>query len=332
MGDAMNRLLLGLCILLQAARGDAADPLPSWNDVAIKKSIVQFVERVTTKDSPDYVDPAQRIAVFDNDGTLWSEKPMYFQGMFVSDRIHQLAPDHPEWKTQFPFSAVLSGDMARVLQASQSDMMQMVMATHAGTTTEEFDAIAKQWLETAQHPQTGRLYTEMVFQPMLELLAYLRANEFRVFIVSGGGVDFVRAFSERIYGIPPEQVVGSRLKTSYEVRDGKPVILRLPELDFLDDKTGKPVGIHEHIGRRPIFAVGNSDGDFQMLEWTTSGDGPHFGMLIHHTDASREFAYDRNTSVGELDKALDEAPKRGWQLVDMKDDWKVVYPPGNAVK
>lgn len=321
----MNRILPVLCCLL-TAQCIAADPLPSWNDGPVKKSIMEFVERVTRRDSPEYLEPSRRIAVFDNDGTLWSEQPAYFQAMFVFDRIRQLAPDHPEWKDQLPYSAVLKGDMKTALEGGESALFKMVMATHSGMTTEEFETIVRQWIETARHPKTGKLYTEMVFQPMLELLTLLKANDFRVYIVSGGGVDFMRVFSERVYGIPPEQVIGSRVRTSYEIRNGQPVIMRLPEMAFIDDKVGKPLGIHEHIGRRPIFAAGNSDGDFQMLEWTTSADGPRFGLIIHHTDAEREFAYDRQSHIGQLNKALDEAPQRKWRLVDMKNDWKVIYP------
>ena len=287
---------------------------------------MEFVERVTRRDSPEYLEPSRRISVFDNDGTLWSEQPAYFQAMFVFDRIRQLAPEHPEWKAQLPYSAVLKGDMKTALEGGESALFKMVMATHSGMTTEEFETIVRQWIETARHPKTGKLYTEMVFQPMLELLTLLKANDFRVYIVSGGGVDFMRVFSERVYGIPPEQVIGSRVRTSYEIRNGQPVIMRLPEMAFIDDKAGKPLGIHEHIGRRPIFAAGNSDGDFQMLEWTTSADGPRFGLIIHHTDAEREFAYDRQSHIGQLNKALDEAPQRKWRLVDMKNDWKVIYP------
>lgn len=321
----MNRILPVLCCLL-IAQCIAADPLPSWNDGPVKKSIMEFVERVTRRDSPEYLEPSRRIAVFDNDGTLWSEQPAYFQAMFVFDRIRQLAPEHPEWKDQLPYSAVLKGDMKTALEGGESALFKMVMATHSGMTTEEFETIVRQWIETARHPKTGKLYTEMVFQPMLELLTLLKANDFRVYIVSGGGVDFMRVFSERVYGIPPEQVIGSRVRTSYEIRNGQPVIMRLPEMAFIDDKAGKPLGIHEHIGRRPIFAAGNSDGDFQMLEWTTSADGPRFGLIIHHTDAEREFAYDRQSLIGQLNKALDEAPQRKWQIVDMKNDWAVIYP------
>ena len=298
-------LLLALAFATSIAR--AADPLPSWNDGPAKKSIVDFVTKVTTEGSPDFVPIAERIATFDNDGTLWSEQPMYFQAFFVFDRIRQLAPQHPEWKDKEPFASVLKGDVKPALAGGEHALLEMVMATHAGMTTEEFEKVITDWITTAKHPKTGRLFTEMVYQPMLELLAYLRANGFKTFIVSGGGIEFMRPWTERVYGIPPEQFVGSSIKTKYELRDGKPVLVRLPELNFIDDKAGKPVGINQHIGRRPIAAFGNSDGDFQMLEWTTSGKGPRFGLIVHHTDAEREFAYDRESHFGKLDKGLDEA-------------------------
>jgi phosphoglycolate phosphatase-like HAD superfamily hydrolase len=320
-----TRLLLG-ALALGMIPSLSADPLPSWNDTASKKAIVAFVEKVTTPGSPDYVDPAARIATFDNDGCLWSEQPMYFQAFFIFDRIRQLAPKHPEWKDKEPFASALKGDYEKALSGGVKSLLELAMATHAGVTDEEFDATVRQWLETARHPKTGMAYHEMVFQPMLELLAYLRAEGFKTFIVSGGGIDFLRVFAEKTYGIPPEQVVGSSIKAGYELRDGKPVMVKLPEMNFIDDKEGKPVGIHQHIGRRPIFAAGNSDGDFQMLEWTTSGEGARFGMLVHHDDADREFAYDRESHIGKLDRGLDEGPKRGWAIVSMKDDWKSIYP------
>jgi phosphoglycolate phosphatase-like HAD superfamily hydrolase len=302
------------------------DPLPSWNDTASKKAIVAFVEKVTTPGSPEYVDPAERIATFDNDGCLWSEQPMYFQAFYIFDRIKTLAPQHPEWKDKEPFSSVLKGDLKSALAGGEKALLEMAMATHAGLTDEEFRKVVGDWLATAKHPKTGMAYNAMVFQPMLELLAYLRAEGFKTFIVSGGGIDFLRVFAEKTYGIPPEQVVGSSIKAGYEVRNGKPVIVKLPEMNFIDDKEGKPVGIHQHIGRRPIFAAGNSDGDFQMLEWTTAGEGARFGMLVHHDDGDREFAYDRESHIGKLDRGLDEGPKRGWAIVSMKDDWKSIYP------
>lgn len=306
----------------------AADPLPSWNDTRARKAIMAFVTRVTTAGSPDFVAPAERIAAFDNDGTLWSEQPMYFQLFFVVDRIRQLAPQHPEWENQEPFASVLRGDTAGVLAGGKAALMELVMATHAGMTTTEFSHIVQDWVTHAKHPTTGRRYTEMVYQPMLELLAYLRANSFQTYIVSGGGIEFMRPWVERVYGIPPEQVVGSSIRTTYGVREGVPVLVRLPEMNFIDDKEGKPVGIHQHIGRRPIMAFGNSDGDFQMLEWTTAGAGPRLGLLLHHTDAEREWAYDRGSHIGGLARGLDEGPDRGWILVNMKDDWNAVHPGG----
>jgi phosphoglycolate phosphatase-like HAD superfamily hydrolase len=317
--------LLG-AMTLGMAPSAFGDPLPSWNDTASKKAIVAFVEKVTTPGSPEYVDPAERIATFDNDGCLWSEQPMYFQAFYIFDRIKTLAPQHPEWKDKEPFSSVLKGDLKSALAGGEKALLEMAMATHAGLTDEEFRKVVGDWLATAKHPKTGMAYNAMVFQPMLELLAYLRAEGFKTFIVSGGGIDFLRVFAEKTYGIPPEQVVGSSIKAGYEVRNGKPVIVKLPEMNFIDDKEGKPVGIHQHIGRRPIFAAGNSDGDFQMLEWTTAGEGARFGMLVHHDDGDREFAYDRESHIGKLDRGLDEGPKRGWTIVSMKDDWKSIYP------
>jgi len=304
----------------------AADPLPSWNDTAPKQAVLAFVEKVTREGSPEFVPPAERIAVFDNDGCLWAEQPMYFQAIFIFDRIMRLAPAHPEWKDKEPFASVLKGDVKAALAGGEKALLDLAMATHAGMTTEEFEQIVREWVTTAKHPSTGRLYTKMVYQPMLELLAYLRANGFKTFIVSGGGIEFVRVFSERVYGVPPEQVVGSSIKTKYEVADGEPVIVRLPEINFIDDKAGKPVGIQQHIGRRPIMAFGNSDGDFEMLEWTTAGDGMRFGLIIHHTDADREWAYDRESHFGRLARGLDEGPNHGWTIVSMKDDWKTIFP------
>lgn len=302
------------------------DAMPSWNNTGPKKSILAFVEKVTTPGSPDFVPPAERIATFDNDGCLWSEQPMYFQVIFAFDRVKALASEHPEWKTQEPFASVLRGDTKAALAGGEKALLEMIMATHGGMTTDEFSQTVSDWLASAKHPKTGLKYNEMIYQPMLELLSYLRANGFKTFIVSGGGIEFMRPWVQEVYGIPPEQVVGSSIKTKYEVRDGVPVILRLPEMNFVDDKEGKPVGINQHIGRRPIMAFGNSDGDFQMLEWTTSGKGPGFGLLVHHTDADREWAYDRESAIGKLDKGLDQAGKRGWTLVDMKKDWAVIYP------
>ncbi len=304
----------------------AADPLPSWADGSARRSVVAFVEKVTTAGGASYVPPAERVAVFDHDGTLWSEQPMYFQAFFIFDRIKALAPQHPEWKEQEPFASVLKGDVKSALAGGEHALVEMAMASHAGTTTEEFERIVTDWITTAKHPKTGRLYTEMVYQPMRELLAYLRANGFKTFIVSGGGIEFMRPWTERVYGIPPEQVIGSSIKTTFEIRDGRPVLVRLPEIEFVDDKAGKPVGIQTHIGRRPIAGFGNSDGDLQMLQWTAGRKGASLCLYVHHTDAEREWAYDRESSIGRLDKGLDEARARGWTVVDMKRDWKRIYP------
>jgi phosphoserine phosphatase len=303
-----------------------ADPLPSWNDGASKQAIVAFVVRVTAEGGADYVPPAERIAVFDNDGTLWSEQPMYFQLAFALDRVRALAPGHPEWRDQQPFKGVLENDMPSALAGGEEALVRLVMATHAGMTTDEFAATVVDWTATATHPETRRRYLDMVYQPMLELLDYLRANDFKTFIVSGGGIEFIRAWAEDVYGIPPEQIVGSSITTTFEMRDGVPVLLRSPEIGFIDDGAGKPVGINQHIGRRPIAAFGNSDGDLQMLQWTTAGEGPRFGLIVHHTDGEREWAYDRESSIGHLDEALDEAGPRGWTIVYMARDWRVIYP------
>lgn len=322
----MIRFTSVLAGFVLATSAFAADPLPSWNDGKAKTSIMAFVGKVTKQGSTDFVPPAERIATFDNDGTLWAEQPMYFQAIFIFDRIKALAPQHPEWKNREPFASVLKGDVKSALAGGEHSLLEMAMATHADMTTEEFEKIAQDWIATARHPKTGKRYTEMVYQPMLELLAYLRSNGFKTFIVSGGGIEFMRPWAEKVYGIPPEQVIGSSIKAKYEIRDGKPVLVRLPELNFIDDKAGKPVGINQHIGRRPIAAFGNSDGDLQMLQWTTVGSGARFGLIVHHTDAEREWAYDRKSAIGKLDQALDEAGARGWTVVDMKRDWKVVYP------
>lgn len=318
-------ILPGIIVLLQAYL-IADDPLPSWRDSKSKLAIVQFVERISREGTPDFVPPAERIAVFDNDGTLWAEQPMYFQAFFIFDRIKTLAPQHPEWATKEPFASVLNGDLKSAVAGGEHTLLQMAMATHAGMTTDEFAEIVSTWIKSAKHPASGRLFSDMVYQPMLEVLNYLRANNFKTYIVSGGGIEFMRPWAEQVYGIPPEQVIGSSIKTRFEVRDGQPVLARLPELNFIDDKEGKPVAIQQHIGRRPIMAFGNSDGDFQMLEWTTSGPGPRFGMFVHHTDAEREWAYDRQSSIGRLNRGLDEAETRGWVFADMKTDWMVVYP------
>jgi len=301
-------------------------PLPSWNDGPAKEAIVSFVRATTTPGSPRFVPPAERIATFDNDGTLWAEQPLYFQLLFALDRVKALAPQHPEWKTEEPFASLLKGDVGKALAGGEKAIAEIVMVTHAGMTTEEFETIVKDWIATAKHPKTGRLYTEMVYQPMLELLAYLRANGFKTFIVSGGGIEFMRPWTERVYGIPPEQVVGSSIKTKYAIRNGKPVLVRLPAIDFIDDKAGKPVGINSHIGRRPIAAFGNSDGDRQMLEWTQGGGGARLMMLVRHDDAAREWAYGPNSKIGTFsDSLMAEAKQQGWTVISMKNDWKRIF-------
>jgi haloacid dehalogenase-like hydrolase len=317
-----------LCVLLLTS-GCATvrtDSLPSWNEGSAKQAIVSFVAKVTTPGSPDFVPAAERIATFDNDGTLWAEQPLYVQMFFVLDRVKALAPQHPEWQTTEPFASVLKGDVRGALAGGDRALLAMVAATSTGMTTTEFEGIVNDWLATARNPKFNQPYTSMVYQPMLELVAYLRANGFKTFIVSGGGVEFMRPWTEKVYGIPPEQVIGSSGKMQFEMRDGKPVLMRLPELGFIDDGPGKPVGINLHIGRRPIFAFGNSDGDLQMMQWTAAGGGARFMGLVHHTDATREWAYDRQSSIGKLDKALDEARIRGWTVVDMKQDWSVIFP------
>ena len=321
--DAVLTTLLALGAVGPLA---AQDPLPSWNDTAPKKAILEFVGRVTKAGSADFVPPAERIATFDNDGCLWAEQPMYFQLAFALDRVKALAPQHPEWNTQEPFKSLLAGDLKGVLAGGEKGLFQIVMASHAGTTTDEFAKVVQDWTKTARHAKTGRAYTEMVYQPMLELLAYLRQNGFKTFIVSGGGIEFMRAWAEGVYGIPPEQTVGSTIATKFEMRPSGPVLLREPKADFVDDGPGKPVGIQRHIGRRPIFALGNSDGDLQMLQWTAAGGGARFAGIVHHTDAAREWAYDRTSHIGKLDKALDEAAAKKWTVVDMKTDWKKVFP------
>jgi phosphoserine phosphatase len=317
----------GLAFLLGGqATAQTSDPLESWNDGKARQAIIQFVEKVTEESSPDFVPAAERIATFDNDGTLWSEQPLYFQLLFAIDRVKALAPEHPEWKDTEPFASLLKGDVERALAGGEHAILEIVMASHAGMTTEQFEKIVKDWIAKARHPTTKRPYTEMVYQPMLEVLDYLRDNGFKTFIVSGGGIEFMRPWTEKVYGIPPEQVVGSSIKTKFEIRDGKPVLVRLPSVNFIDDKEGKPVGIHQHVGRRPISAFGNSDGDLQMLQWTAAGDGLRLALYVRHTDAKREWAYDRQSSVGRLDKGLDQAKAKGWTIVDMKRDWKVIYP------
>jgi phosphoserine phosphatase len=304
----------------------SADPLPSWNEGKTKQSILTFVSKVTTKGSTTFVPVAERVAVFDNDGTLWAEQPVYTQLAFALDRVKALAPQHPEWKEEEPYASLLKGDVKGALAGGERAMLSILMTTHAGMTTDEFAKLVTDWMATAKHPGTKRPYTEMVYQPMLEVLAYLRANGFKTYIVSSGGTEFMRPWAERVYGIPPEQVIGSIIKTAWAWKDGRPVILRLPDVAFINDKTGKPIAIEERIGRRPIAAFGNSDSDLQMLQWTGTGNGARLAVVVHHTDAEREWAYDRLSSIGRLDQALDEAQARGWTIVDMKDDWKTIYP------
>ena len=305
----------------------AQDPLPSWNDTAPKKAIVAFVEKVTKEGSSDFVLPAERIATFDNDGTLWCEKPLPVQLFFTLDRVKALAPQHPEWKTKEPFASLLKDDLKGALAGGEHAILEMMAVTHTGMTITEFEKIVADWIATAQHPKFKRPYTECVYQPMLELVAYLRANGFKTFIVSGGGIEFMRPWTEKVYGIPPEQVVGSSGKTKFEMRDGTPVLLKLPAVNFIDDKDGKPVGINEHIGRRPVMAFGNSDGDLQMLQWTAASGGSRYCLYVHHDDAEREYAYDRKDALAKLDKGWDEAVAKGWTVVSMKDDWKTIFPP-----
>ena len=303
-----------------------ADPLPSWNEGDVKSNIIGFVETVTNSSGSDFVPVEDRIAVFDNDGTLWSEKPVYFQLLFAIDRIKALALDHPEWETQQPFQSILEGNMEEFASQGMHAVMELVMASHAGMSTDEFEEIVEYWIATARHPRFDKPYNELVYQPMLELLEYLRANDFKTFIVSGGGIDFMRPWAEEAYGIPRDQIVGSSIKTEFVVEEGVPMIMRLPEIDFIDDKEGKPVGINRFIGRKPIFCSGNSDGDLQMMQWTASGEGKHMMLYLHHTDSVREWAYDRDSHVGQFDEGLDEAKERGWAIIDMAKDWKVIYP------
>jgi phosphoglycolate phosphatase-like HAD superfamily hydrolase len=302
------------------------DPLPSWNDGSLKKSIIDFVNKTTKEGSVDFIPIADRIACFDNDGTLWSEQPLYFQFFFAMDRIKAMASQHPEWKTKQPFKALLEGDMKTVMTGGQKALVQIVMTTHAGLTTDEFTKTVKDWMATAIHPITKKHYNQMIFQPMVELLNCLRAHGYKTFIVSGGGVDFMRPWVEQAYGIPPDQVVGSSGKVKYDTSNGQTVLIKLPEINFIDDKEGKPVGIHQYIGKRPIFTAGNSDGDYAMLQYTCTGSGSHFAMIIHHTDSLREWAYDRQSHIGNLQRGLDDAAKYGWLIVDMKSDWKKIYP------
>lgn len=320
----------GAAVSLMAASGRAASPdaLPSWRNTEPKRRILGFIDATTRQGSPSFVRPAERIAVFDNDGTLWAEQPLYFQLFYAIDRIRELAPSHPEWATKEPFASILRGDTKGALAGGEHAVLELVMASHAGLTTEEFDGSVRNWLQAARHPVSKRPFTEMVYQPMLELLGLLRTNGFKTFIVSGGGIEFIRAFAEQVYGIPPEQVIGSSVKTTFETRADKPVLVKQPELFFFDDGAGKPTAIQHHIGRRPIAAFGNSDGDLAMLQWTAAGTGLRLAAYIHHTDATREWAYDRSSSIGKLDKGLDETKAKGWPIVDMAADWKRIFPYG----
>jgi phosphoserine phosphatase len=305
----------------------AADPLPSWNDGPTKEAIFSFVRGAIREGGPEFVPVAERIAVFDNDGTLWCEQPLYFQFQFAVDRVKDLAPSHPEWKAKPNFKAALDGDLKPLVATGEKGIVEIMMVAHAGNTPDEFQAVAREWIASARHPRFERRFAQCTYQPMLELLAYLRANDFQTWIVSGGGIEFIRAFAEETYGIPPEQVIGSSIKTAYELRDGQPTIVRLPEVNFVDDKEGKPIAIQQHIGRRPTAAFGNSDGDLQMLEWTAAGPPPRFALIVHHDDAEREYGYDRTSPIGKLDKALDAARERGWTIASMKNDWKTIFPP-----
>jgi phosphoglycolate phosphatase-like HAD superfamily hydrolase len=307
-----------------AAPSLAAPPLASWNDGPAKQAILGFVNDVTAR-APTLVAPEHRLAVFDNDGTLWPEQPVPVQFAFALDRIKATAGQHPEWRECEPFRSILAGDLAKAMAGGEKGLAELLVATHSGMTTDEFAAVVRQWIVTARHPRFGHLYTDLVYRPMLELLGYLRESGFRTFIVSGGGIDFMRVWAQRVYGIPPEQVIGSQGKVAFETRAGEPVLVKLPQIDLLDDRAGKPVGIHKHIGRRPIAAFGNSDGDLEMLQWASSGPGRRFALIVHHTDAQREWAYDRDFPISALDKALGEAQARGWTVVDMKRDWNKVY-------
>jgi len=322
----MLRKLLLIAFLIVASLARAADPLPSWNDTAPKKAILAFVEKVTKEGSPDFVRPEDRIATFDNDGTLWCEQPLYVQGVFALDRVKELAPQHPEWKDKAPFKFILEGNIKAALEGGDHALLELIAATHSGMSVADFEKIVTDWLAVARHPRFKQPYTQCIYVPMVELATYLRANGFKTYIVSGGGVEFMRPWTEKAYGILPGQVVGSRGKTKYELRDTGPVLMKLPAVDFIDDGPGKPVGINDQIGRRPLMAFGNSDGDIQMLEWATVNKNPGFALFVHHTDAVREYAYDRDSHIGKLDKGLDEAPKRGWTVVSMKDDWKTIFP------
>lgn len=325
-------VLVLLALAVPAARGQhaPADPLPSWNGTDAQAAILEFLRAATTDGSPGFIPPAERIAVFDNDGTLWAEQPAYFQLLFAIDRVKAMAPRHPEWKDQEPFASILAGDTKKALAGGEKAALAIVAATHAGMTTDEFADAARAWMENASHPVTGRPYTEMVYAPMLEVLTAFRAAGFKTYIVSGGGADFMRVFAERVYGVPPEQVIGTTGRVKFELREDGPALIKLPEVEMIDDKEGKPAAIHNRIGRRPAAAFGNSDGDLAMLQWTAAGDAQHrararLAVIIHHTDSGREWAYDRGSSIGTLDRALDEASSRGFIVVDMKQDWKRVF-------
>jgi phosphoserine phosphatase len=319
-------LLAAICLSASAAFG-ADNPLPSWNDCAAKQAVIDFVGRVTKQGGPDFVPPEERIATFDNDGTLWCEMPMYVQLVFALDRVHTLAPQHPEWNEQEPFKSILAGDLKAAVADGPRAMNELIATTHSGMSVTDFDMIMRDWIATARHPRFHRPYTDLIYQPMVEVLQYLRANGFKTFIVSGGGQEFMRPWTEKAYGVPPEQVIGSQIELNYEMKDGQPVLMRLPKITLIDDKAGKPVGISRGIGRQPIIAFGNSDGDLEMLQWTTMRGKPRLGLIVHHTDAEREYAYDRKSDVGRLDKAWDQAAERGWLLIDMKNDWREIFPP-----
>jgi len=303
-----------------------SDPLPSWNNTSTKKEIIGYVDVVTDKNHPNFIPIADRIATFDNDGNLWSERPVYFQLYFVLDLVKEMATDHPDWKTKQPFKAVLENDMEELAKHGEHGLLQLVMATHSGNTTDEFEKDVQEWIKTAKHPTKNVTFDQLVYQPMLELLQYLRANDFKTYVVSGGGVDFMRAFVTEIYGIPAEQIIGSRIKTEFDYNNGNPVIKRMPEMDFIDDKEGKPLNIQKIIGKKPVFSSGNSDGDLQMMQWAASNSYKSFMLYVHHTDSIREWAYDRESHIGKFDKGLDQAIKDGWTVIDMKNDWKVIYP------
>lgn len=318
-----------VCLILvscQSSNNKNTDPLPSWSEGEHKTAIIAYVNDVTNSKSENFIPIPDRISTFDNDGTLWSEQPLYFQFFFAIDRVKAMASEHPEWKNEQPFKAVLDNNMQELMRQGEAGLIKIVMTTHAGNTTEEFEEIVKDWLSTAKHPTKNVLYTELIYQPMLELLNYLRKNNFKTFIVSGGGLDFMRPWVEQAYGIPREQVIGSTIQTTYDYNHGNPIIKRLAKLDFIDDKEGKPEAIHKFIGRKPIFSAGNSDGDLQMLRWTESNRAKSFMLYVHHTDAKREWAYDRDSHIGKFDKGLDEANEKGWTVVDMKNDWNTIYP------